>query len=321
MMTKKENREGHDNPKGRDAAWAARAARRLSPCLRPSDSVRGGLPWLPLRKRSCKTRRRRRSVGPVRRTARRTTRSSSGAGAKRSTTASCSCSISCRPVVHRRSSTLRKSRQTGPRTSCAPSSCWKSCVSLRTPSVRGVAHTDYVSQLQTQLEAYRAQCQCEPSIPTPAPDGDAHADIAHDDKHQCVAPSGSETESLSLSPKSESHEEPSTPRRPSPEPAELACDDDTCIADEPPKYEWPVYAVPPWDGRALEVWPRACYAPPWPRPCIHRPRPLHRHEVWHRDAHRSYCLCPPGPWHDEPRRAHRCAARLDFPKRAAHGRR
>ncbi|WFC96412.1 hypothetical protein MBRA1_003069 [Malassezia brasiliensis] len=56
---------------------------------------------------------------------------------------------------------------------------------------------DYIEQLQTQLEAYRAQCQCEPSIPEPKGNSDEHVAFAHDGMHGCSSLPSSHTSSTS----------------------------------------------------------------------------------------------------------------------------
>lgn len=171
---------------------------------------------------------------------------------------------------------------------------------------------DYVEQLQAQLQAYRAQCQCEPSIPEPKGNSDEHVAFAHDGVHGCSSRRSSRTSSTSpeLKPATETDAVPD----------DAALDDvpeaDACAECMPP----PPLVVSPGTPAVVPHWHCTVWDAPeaYAASCAHwhTPRAVpyagHRDTVWHRPWHRAYCLCPTAGVKDARRRS-LGAARLAHP--------
>lgn len=184
---------------------------------------------------------------------------------------------------------------------------------------------DYVAQLTSQLDAYRAQCQCEPSIPAPKDDSNAHRAFAHDG-HECSAtrePSESalSAERQSAPEDSASSSEPESP----PEGAEVLEPLPSLAYFVGPAYAAPVPQKPPATPHYAVADVRTdLHAPAYgsrPAACAHQPLLVHRGPVWHRPRHRAYCLCPTMR-RDEAAHGRFGAARLAHPAApSAHGRR
>ena len=151
---------------------------------------------------------------------------------------------------------------------------------------------DYVEQLQTQLEAYRAQCQCEPSIPEPKGNSDEHVAFAHDGIHGCSSRRTSRTSSTSPEPKQAADADAG----PDDPPLDDVHEADACAECMPA----PPLVVSSGAPAVLPHWHYTVWDAPdaYTASCAHwhTPRAVpyagHRDAVWHRPWHRAYCMCP-----------------------------